>query len=273
MNIFFINPDGTGKVQMTGGHDNGLPSWSPTGAKLVYVCRNPQTKVPNICMMNSDGSNPHPVLYNANTPMWSPDGTLIAYTSNKTGTAEIWTMRTDGTSQKQLTNSKGFQKVHPTWSANGKSIAYARVDATGLHDSIWTMTASGGNQRQLTTGTWNNLDANGNIINTANDANSPDWSPVTNTIVFWSGIENQNGQIWSINSDGTGRVQLTNDASSNNDDPEWSADGAKILFSTNRTVGTTQEMWVMNADGSSQQAITANTADPLPGDAAWQPVP
>jgi hypothetical protein len=55
------------------------------------------------------------------------------------------------------------------------------------------------------------------------------------------------------------------------DDPGWSPDGKAILFSTNR--GNHPEMWVMKANGDDQLRIAYNTAGPLPGDAAWQPVP
>jgi Tol biopolymer transport system component len=267
-NIFFINPDGTGKVQITFGPDNGLPSWSPDGKQLAFVYIDGNISI-TICTMNSDGTNIHGVI-GGFTPMWSPDGTRIAYAApSRTSTPEIWTMKPDGTGKLQLTNTPGYNKVHPTWSPDGKYIAYVQYDRSGV-PNVWTMTSSGTNQKQLTTGSWFNRDSTGKIINTANASNSPDWSP-GNKIVFWAGIEGQAGQVWTINSDGTSRTQLTTDPSSN-DDPEWSPDGTKILFSTSRNPGN-PEMWVMNADGTQQQKITDNTGGPLPADAAWQPIP
>ena len=76
-NIFFINPDGTGKVQITFGPDNGLPSWSPDGKQLAFVYIDGNISI-TICTMNSDGTNIHGVI-GGFTPMWSPDGTRIAY--------------------------------------------------------------------------------------------------------------------------------------------------------------------------------------------------
>jgi Tol biopolymer transport system component len=128
------------------------------------------------------------------------------------------------------------------------------------------------------------------------DAGSPAWSAISNKIIFWSGLEGFRGQIWIIDSDGNNRMQLTMPSKPppqtqltypNNDDPRWSPDGKKILVSTNRTIVDipsppcpdphcfvqVPEMWVMNADGSDQQFIVNNTFGPLPGDAAWQPVP
>ena len=121
--IFFVASDGTEKVQKTIGADNALPSWSPTGAKLAYVCRNPTTMVSYICMMNADGSGQHSIS-EGSTPMWSPSGAWIAYTSERSGSAEIWVMSPDGNNQRQVTTSDAHN-VHPTWSPDSQQIAYA----------------------------------------------------------------------------------------------------------------------------------------------------
>jgi Tol biopolymer transport system component len=155
---------------------------------------------------------------------------------------------------------------------------------------------AGTNPHKLTTGTCptnndpcDNVDADGDVINTATDAGAPAWSPkgnqvilgvkYVNPIIFWSGVQGDRGQIWIMDSDGNNRTQLTmptkpppGEPYPNNDDPGWSPDGTLILFSTNRNDGK-PEMWRMGANGSSQQRIVNNTFGPLPGDAAWQPVP
>jgi dipeptidyl aminopeptidase/acylaminoacyl peptidase len=53
-------------------------------------------------------------------------------------------------------------------------------------------------------------------------------------------------EIWVVRPDGTGRQQLTdNDAKDNS--PQWSADGTKIVFVSNRSGA--DQIWVMDADG------------------------
>ena len=274
-NIFFIEPDGHNQRQMTRGHDNAMPSWSPSGAMLAYESRNPQDGVSSIRIMNADGSGSHPVTVGA-SPMWSPDGRQIAYAGPSAArkATEIWTMRPDGSSKRQLTDNLGIYNGHPTWSPDGTRLAFVRVmlDKTGTpHPSIWIMSSDGSDQRQLTTGVSDNRDRDGKVISTANDANSPSWSP-SNKIVFWSGIERDVGQIWSINPDGTGRTQLTHAVNSHNDDPEWSPDGTKIIFNSDRD-GDAPGLWVMNADGSGQVKIVNVAIGPLPGDPSWQPRP
>ena len=85
-----------------------------------------------------------------------------------------------------------------------------------------------------------------------------------------SGIENQYGQVWVINSDGTGSRQLTEDCNHrNSDDPSWSPDGKKILFSTGRS--ERNELWVMVADGENERKVSDIDAAPFLGRASWQP--
>ena len=61
------------------------------------------------------------------------------------------------------------------------------------------------------------------------------------------------GEIRVINPDGTGDTQLTNNGAVD-DNPAWSPNGKKILFSSNRT--GSRAIWVMNADGSGQTQVT-----------------
>jgi Tol biopolymer transport system component len=48
-------------------------------------------------------------------PDWSPDGTTIAFASDRTGDEEIWPMRTDGTSATNLTRSPKSEDFRPDW--------------------------------------------------------------------------------------------------------------------------------------------------------------
>jgi Tol biopolymer transport system component len=131
-------------TQMTFRPSNGLPWWSPNGKVLAYTYQPPaRPGVPPrafIFVMNADGSGQRSITEGA-APAWSPDGQQIAFTSGKTGTAEVWLMRPDGSRQTLLTNAPGFNKVTPTWSPDGKSIAYTQFDANGQHPSIWVITA------------------------------------------------------------------------------------------------------------------------------------
>ncbi len=277
--LLTIRADGSERRQLTFDGDSGLPSWFPDGRRMLFTSIREDSAGgglrPGAWVMAADGSDQREILPYAIAADVSPEGNRIAFVSAQRG--GIWTADLDGTSLRQLTYpASGASQIHPTWSWEGTRIAYVEVEPdpsspAGFHPEVWVMNADGTGKRLLTVADPDNLDASGRFINTAHDANAPDWSPTDDRIAFWSGEEGSHGQVWVINADGTGRRQLTEaPLPSHNDDPAWSADGKHILFSTDR--GGVHELWVMGADGLGERPITTATAVPLPGDAAWQPV-
>jgi len=77
--------------------------------------------------MNVDGSNVRRLTYNDaidNKPSWSPDGTKIAFASDRDGNSEIYVMNADGTNQTRLTNNPALDGG-PVWSPDSTKIAFA----------------------------------------------------------------------------------------------------------------------------------------------------
>lgn len=275
LQIFTINPDGTDRRQLTFEGDNGRPDWSPDGRRIVFNTLR-QGKI-WVAVMDAGGSN-QKLLTEGHAPDWSPDGTQIAFGKCVPNGCEIWLIGADGSGQRQVTRSGSF-KAAPSWSPDGKQMAFILVKNPASwadhQPEIGIMNSDGTNERILTTSDRTNIRANSDgstaVCETANDANAPAWSPVDDRIAFWSGIENAYGQIWVIRADGAGSRQLTEDCNHrNSDDPSWSPDGGKILFSTGRS--GRNELWVMDADGSNEKRVSDIDAVPFPGRAAWQPV-
>ena len=73
-----------------------------------------------------------------------------------------------------------------------------------------------------------------------------------------SRIAFSNLEIWVINANGTGPVNLTNNPAYDAI-PSWSPDGKRIAFVSNRHGN--DEIYVMNADGSNVQRLTYNAAE------------
>jgi TolB protein len=269
LQIFTINPDGSQKRQLTFEGQNGLAAWSRDGKKIVFMSiRGPSGA--QIFTMNADGSNQKLVTDGA-APDWSPDGKQIACHKGH----DIWLVNEDGSNARQLTHSDTF-KARPNFSHDGKQIVFLLIqnpaNPQGPKPQLGIMNVDGSGERQLTIEKRMNVNlVTKEVIETAFDANAPAFSPVDDRIAFWSGIENQYGQIWIINSNGSDSRQLTDDPRyRNSDDPSWSPDGKKILFSTGRN--GKNELWVMNSDGTGQKRISDIDAGPFPGRASWQAV-
>ena len=271
LQIFTNNEAGTDRHQLTYGVDHGLPAWSPDGTRLSFMSQ--QNGSPQIWTMAADGSNQQ-ALAQGEGGSWSHDGTQIAYSAG----GEILVMNADGSSQRRITRSGTF-KSRPTWSPDGKEMAFIELknpgSPTDAQPTIGIMNADGTNERILTTQDRTNVqvapDGTETVLETARDANAPCWAYLGKQIAFWSGIESRYGQVWTINADGSGSRQLTADPTHrNNDDPCWSPDGTKILFSSGR--GGRNQLWEMAADGSNQRMLFDIDAAPFPGRASWQPV-
>ncbi len=88
----------------------------------------------------------------------------------------------------------------------------------------------------------------------------PMQSPDGSKIVFQSN-RTGNYDIYVMNSDGTGLMQLTKDPAPDNS-PAWSPDGRKIVFASERNgKENDSEVYIMNADGSNQQRLTNQIGD------------
>jgi Tol biopolymer transport system component len=198
-------------------------------------------------------------------PVWSPDGNTIAFFSDRGGNPDIFVMNSDGSQVKQLTRdafaslyfTKSPEDKNPSWSPDGSQIAFEsgrdNQMLTYVNHDIYVMAADGSNVTRLT--------------DDGADEGSPRWSPNGASITYvkmeyFSNqdlIENPTWDIYVMNIDGTHQMQLTKDPS-NELEPSWSPDGAKIAFMSDRN-GENFDIYVMNADGSNVKQLTDDSAN------------
>ena len=113
-----------------------------------------------IYVMDADGGNRenlsnHPV--DDKQPDWSPDGTKIAFISNRNlGVNQIYVMDADGTNQIRLTDGPR-RKQDPDWSPDGQQIAFTvhvDLEAGGDFPHIAVMDANGNNRERFENDAW-----------------------------------------------------------------------------------------------------------------------
>jgi TolB protein len=82
-------------------------------------------------------------------PVFSPDGTEIAFRRAAGGESRIYVMAADGSDEQPVTSRGGFDQ-DPTWSPDGQSIAF-KSNRPGDHpgDQVWVVDRSGDGLRQL----------------------------------------------------------------------------------------------------------------------------
>jgi Tol biopolymer transport system component len=202
-----------------------------------------------IYSMAPDGSSATRLTFNAKVdtdPSLSPDGSKIAFQSDRDGDNEIFVMNVDGTGVVQLTANAAADQA-PAWSPDGTRIAFVSNRITQNNYDVWTMNANGTNPVRLTT-----------IVSTDN---YPTWSPDGTKIAFMS-IRDGDEEIFVMNANGTTQVQIT--ANNRRDSfPAWSPNGTKIVFSSNRDAVNNFEIYAMNVDGSSVVRLTNKTRDDM----------
>jgi TolB protein len=136
------------------------------------------------------------------TPTWAPTGNQIAWTSNRTGTPQIWIMNVDGSGPHKITSETWCDR--PTWSpAPFNEIAYASRTGAGYDIRIFDFANSG--TKTVTDGIGSN--------------ESPAFSPNGRHIAFTSTRAGKE-QIFVIDRDGKNLHQLTRTGM--NRYPNWS---------------------------------------------------
>jgi Tol biopolymer transport system component len=161
-NIYVMNADSTGLTRLTDDPaDDSNPSWSPDGTKIAFNTNRDSTEQGNfenheIYVMNAaDGSNLTRLTNNPawdSLPRWSPDGTKIAFYSERDVNGDIYVMNAaDGSNQTRLTYNQ-VQDTGASWSPDGTKIAFTS-EKDGNPEIYLMNAADGSEQTRLTNNT------------------------------------------------------------------------------------------------------------------------
>jgi len=222
-------------------------------------------------------------------PNISPDGKLVAYVVTKIDRAQnrrnssIWMVATEGSRGPWQFTTAPQNSNSPRWSPDGKSIAFlsSRPESTAPTSSsaeqprsqVWLLSMAGGEAKRVT--------------NLKNGASSFRWSPDGTRLVVVSRVgpsdsrtgdakdrsdvrhyknssykfndsgwfDDRRTHLWLVDMNSGNAKQITEGDDWNDSDPQWSPDGKRIAFVSNRTGKEYEEnrnsdVWVINADGS-----------------------
>ena len=332
-----MDADGRNRKQLTdqpAGINCDEPAWSPDGRKIVYATNRPGSDGIGNWIMNADGSDQKVLQTNTyirGRISWQPgshsvisapssasssdvgDGRygLIAFTLRDAAMRlQIFTIRSDGSQQKQLTFEG--DNGRPEWSPDGTKIVFASIrDGKPL---VGVMNGDGSSEKMLTprkTPCWSRdgqwiafardgqiwvMNADGSdihrITNSDTAKSGPSWSPDDKQMVFilWGNPGSQTDpqpQIGIMNSDGTNQRFLTTENRTNlchqpdgsetflapahdTNAPAWSPVGNRIAFWS----GIERhygEVWIMNADGTGTTQVTKECTRRNNDDPSWSP--
>jgi TolB protein len=204
-----------------------------------------------IWVMDADGTGQRrltvgPGWANNEWPDWSPDGSKIAFHSDRDGNREIYVMNADGTGQTNLTNNAAEDET-PAWSPDGSKIAFHSSWRDPWGGGIYVMNADGTAPTHVGGQYGAAWSPDGSKI-AFSDAYACDLTILTGT--YCSGI-------FTMNADGTGEHQLTAASSPGEGAPAWSPGGSKIAFASDRD--HYPDIYVVSADGTATWRLTYST--------------
>jgi Tol biopolymer transport system component len=230
---------------------------------------------------------------------YSPNGKKIAFDAY-VPSQEIVVMRANGTRPKVITEKidKCIGKTHPTWSPNGKRIAFVCLNDKGFSDhDVWSTKADGTGIKQ---------------ISKTHDAFFPRWSPQGDKIAYtsyggaiytvpagggastmiseeapggvfggqWEGLDwSPDGKTLVADASGDGIYTVnpttgatSTDLANNGIEPVFSPDGKKILYVgiAESGGGTKLDLWMMDANGTNKSRVTQSGYNRAPN---WGPAP
>ena len=246
-------------------------------------------------VLDADGANPRALTADksiAQSPAWSPEGSLLLFTSWRGGTGpQVWVMSPENRKPFLVSGRQGLntsasyapdgQRVVCTLSLDGNAEVYS-LDARGgspqrltNHRAIDTSPAWSPTGREIAftsdrSGTPHVyvMDSDGsNVRRLTYDVDytdSPTWSPKGDRIAFVTRVGG-GFDVWTCRADGTGAAPAV--TGGNNENPRWSPDGRHLVFASNRDGG--YGLWVTDLDGALPRKL--DTGGRCAVSPAWSP--
>jgi len=228
------------------------PQIDPTGRYLVYSSTQ-HRKTADIYIKRVDGTAVTQLTNDPADdmmPVFSPDGSRIAFCSNRSGNWDIYIMDLTGGQPVQITNDPS-DDFHPSFSPDGRRLVYCTFSArSGQWELVVVDLENVGPKRFIGHGLF------------------PSWSPVEDRILFQRARERGTRwfSIWTmdiVNNEGVRPTEIMASANAAAITPRWSPDGKHIVFCTvvdpeaSLSKSPSQaDIWVITAEGRGRTNLT-----------------
>jgi len=234
---------GEPKAILSSGADYGSPAISRQGSRLAFVESNIDSNIGRLEMPSTTkGVRQVKVSWETmskfivsqredDNPQYSPDGSKIAFVSNRSGSVEIWVCGSEGGVPLQITHAGGATAGSPRWSPDSRSLAYD--SHPGRYEDVFVISADGGVPRRLTTDTSNDI--------------LPNWSGDGAWIYFCSDRTGSN-QIWKMPSEGGPATQVTRKGGF---EAVEATDGKTLYYSK----GYVNGLWTVPVSGGEERPV------------------
>lgn len=257
------------------------PRWSPDGKQIAYVVSKADLAKPvsiydtDVWLIDADGKNDRRLTFASGAdfrPRWSPDGTRLAFLSDRGGRNAIYLLDPRGGEARALTNEPTPIREFE-WSPDGKQIAFTRIDepsgegeprVVGQNERamhLYVVDVETGKSRQLTN----------DKLSTFHLSWSPDGSELAISRAAGSGLDALHATDLHLLSmrDGSLRPLVVRPGHDNN--PRFSPDGKSIVFTSAGGVGhwlTEFDLHVVPARGGTPRKVSAGY-DRTPDGYGW----
>lgn len=255
--LYSVRADGTDLQRLTRRlGDEVQPAVSPDGRWLAYAANVERSLYTGrsryqIYVSGVDGSEPTRRITSDGSdffPVWSPDGTQLAFMSDRTGRTEIYVAAADGSDVRAVSVGRpGGPRGNPTWSPDGRAIAFdtaidgkSEIVRLSLGDGAWTVLTAG----------------------LAGEHWYPSWSPDGQEIAFGTFLgtgatmthrlsvlrlaDNVVGHLTPPTPPGSGKFDYHQ---------TWAPDGSRLVYASNRS--GVWRLHVITASGNDDHELAA----------------